>query len=173
MQQLREIPAFFGSGIEVYFLVLLIAVPLFFLYSWLFKKIIRKDSFRKVITWTATLTTTILVYFGLITLLLYWITYTPTKKFTRQEWSSNKNERFQMADDLIKRKLLINKDSNAVKQLLGSSHHGNHNWRSDSANTWLYDMGMGGGGLGFRFHYLLVRFEDGNVATVEHQKIDD
>ena len=73
-----------------------------------------------------------------------------------------------MALDLIDSKLLMGKDTNQVKQLLGDPTFGMNN-----ENSYIYDMGFGGGGLGFMFHHLIVKFESNKVVSVEHAKIRD
>ena len=73
-----------------------------------------------------------------------------------------------MANNIIKSKMLIGNDTNQIKQMLGEP--------TRSAGTtvqWTYDMGMGGGGLGFIFHSLLVKFKNQKVFSVEHGKISD
>ena len=81
---------------------------------------------------------------------------------------SNPHDRYQMADDIISDKILIGKNSNQVKQLLGKS-----NLVRATPKQWEYDMGMGGGGLGFTFHKLAVTFNQDTVATVSWVRIDD
>jgi len=103
---------------------------------------------------------------------MYWMTYTPSKDFMQQEWLSNKDERFQMADDIIESKMLIGKDTSQVKLILGNVDWSKNNWRTDSINTWTYDMGMGGG-FGLMFNHLCVKFEKGTVISVEHIKMAD
>jgi hypothetical protein len=148
------------------------AIPVFFTCKWLLKKWIKKERTRKIATWVATLVVTPIIYTGLIVLLIYWISYTPSKDFTQQEWLTNKEERYQMADDIIESKLLIGKDTNHVKLILGDTYWSDNYWRPDSINTWTYDMGIGGG-LGFMFNHLYIKFEEDKVISVEHIKIPD
>lgn len=122
---------------------------------------------RKVATWAITLIATPLIYFALIRLLMFWITYTPSRDFDKVQWHKDREGRFQMAGDIIQSKMLLGKDTSQVKQILGDAVWGN----SDS--TFVYDMGFGGGGLGFMFHHLIVKFENNKVVSVEHAKIRD
>ncbi|MBK9718206.1 MAG: hypothetical protein IPO85_11970 [Saprospiraceae bacterium] len=92
----------------------------------------------------------------------------PSRDFDQSKWLTNKEDRFEMADDLIKRKVLIDRDSSQIIQLLGIP------LVRDSLNlNWIYDMGSGGGGLGFLFHQLRITFDKNKVIKVEHIRIPD
>ncbi len=167
MHILLEIPIISGLSIEVYIILLVIAVPSFFFWRWLFKQYIKDSRRRKLATWFATLITPF-IYAGVILLFLFGITYTPSRSFDKSTWLADKQERFQMGDDIIENELILGKDTNQVKQILG-----NPTW-GDTTQTWTYDMGSGGGGLGFLLHYLHVKFDNkGRVTSVEHLKIED
>ncbi|MCC6762858.1 MAG: hypothetical protein IT252_16680 [Chitinophagaceae bacterium] len=163
---LIEIPIILGLSIEVYLILIIIAVPIFFFWSWFLKKHIKVDRTRKIATWSATLIVTPIIYLGIIMLFLFGITYSPKRDFDKSQWLTDREGRFEMADDIISSNMLTSKDSNQVKQLLGEPIRG-------SNNTWIYDMGMGGGGLGFLFHSLIIKFENEKVITVEHATIRD
>lgn len=166
---LLDIPVIPALSIEVYFILLVIAILTFFFWSWLLKKYIKVERKRKFAAWSATLIGTPIIYVGLITLFLFSITYTPSKDFNKQQWLTKKEERFQMAGSIIKSKMLIGKDATQVKQILG-----NPIWGSDTTKVWIYDMGSGGGGLGFLFHNLIVKLDrNGKVDSVEHIEIQD
>lgn len=168
------IPELFGFGIEVYVILTLIAIPTFFFWKWLLKKFIRTDRIRQITTWAATVIVTPIVYAGLIMLLIFVITYTPSKDFEKSQWLKDKEGRFEMAKDIINSKLLMDKDTIQVKQILGEPTWGSDtNWRLNKINSWTYNMGMGGGGLGFMFHHLVIKFEKQKVIAVEHVKIHD
>ena len=103
------------------------------------------------------------------------ISDTPAKDFDQSQWQTDKVGRFQMAGDIIKSKMLIGRDTNQVKQLLGDP-----TWRSDSTyqeelkNSWFYDMGMGAGGLGVVFHTLSMKFDNNKkVVAIKHSKMQD
>jgi hypothetical protein len=171
---LLEIPVIFGLSIEVYFILIIIAGTTFFFWRWLLRKIIKDGQKRKIFTWFATIIFTPIIYEGLIMLLLFGITYTPSRDFDKSQWLTDKEGRFQMASDIIDSKMLIAKDTNQVKQILGEPSLGSgSNWRQDTVNAWTYDMGNGGGGLGFMFHNLVVKFDKEQVINVEHVKIRD
>lgn len=164
-----DIPVIFGLSIEVYFILLIIAIPTFFFWRWLLKKYIKVDRTRKIATWSATLIGTPIIYVGLIMLFMFGMTYTPSKDFDKSQWLSDKEGRFQMAGDIIESKMLIGKDTTHVKQTLGEP-----TWGGDTTKVWSYDMGFGGGGLGFLFHHLNLKLDNGGkVTSVEHVKIRD
>ena len=166
---LLDIPVFFGLSIEVYFILLIIAIPTFFFWKWVLKKFIKVDRTRKIATWTATLIGTLIIYVGLIMLFMFGMTYTPSKDFDKPEWILDKEGRFQMAGDIINSKMLIDKDTIQVKQILGDP-----TWGMDTTHVWTYDMGFGGGGLGFLFHHLNLKLDSNSkVVAVEHIKIRD
>lgn len=166
---LLNIPILFGFSIEVYITLFLIAIPTFFFWRWLLKKYIKVDRKRKIAVWCATLITTLLIYLVLFQLLLFSLTYTPSRDFDRKLWSSNKENRFQMAGNIIKSKILIGKDTSQVKQMLGEP-----TWINARTQNWTYDMGIGGGGLGFLFHNLDLKLDNkGKVTSVEHIEIPD
>jgi len=171
---LLYIPVLFGYSIEVYFIHIAIAVPLFFIWKRILRNKLQDTTTRKIIAWAATIVTTPIIYAGLMVLFIYYLTYTPKRHFDKSSWLRLKSERFEMAEDLINSKQLIGKDTFQLKQLLGnpsmvyeSSSNGDH------LKSWSYDMGSGGGGLGFLFHDLSVKLKDDKVVKVEHIEIKD
>ena len=73
-----------------------------------------------------------------------------------------------MGEDLIESQCLIGKDSTQIKNLLNAPDQ-----RNDSLHIWSYDMGQGGGGLGFCFHTLNVTYKNGIVTKAEHNSFVD
>lgn len=92
----------------------------------------------------------------------------PSQEFNQTKWLAAKSERFSMGDDIVTSKLLLDKDSIQVKELLGEP-----NMKNSTTNSWIYDMGTGGGGLGFLIHHLSVTFEKNKVAKVDHHSVKD
>jgi hypothetical protein len=79
-----------------------------------------------------------------------------------------------MAGDLINSKQLIGLDTIQVKEVLGVPSSFNVNDSSgNNVKNWVYEMGSGGGGLGFLIHNLLIKFENEKVVTVEHIELKD
>lgn len=170
---LLEILVIYGLSIEVYLILLVIAIPTFFFWKWLFRKFFKVDRTRKIATWTATLIATPAIYIGLILLMLFGMAYTPNKDFNKSKWLTDKEGRFQMASNIIESKMLIGKDSNQIKEILGDPTSGSYStWQSNPINSWTYDMGMAGG-FGLLLHYLVIEFKSNRVISVTHAKIRD
>ena len=164
-----HLPVIFGFSIEVYFILLISAIPTIFFRKWLLKKFIRTERTRKLATWLTTILITPVIYAGLVAFLLFG-NFTPNKDFDKSEWIKDNEGRFQMAHDIIKSKILIGKDTNQLKQIIGDP-----SWRENTAQIWTYDMGYGGGsGFDFLFHNLKITFnKKGKVISVEHLEIRD
>ncbi len=161
-----DILKLYGLNVEFYIIFLIIVVTTFFLVQWLFKNIIINKRARNLTALTIAVAIPIF-YFGLISLVMFQITYTPNKEFDKSQWLTDKEARFQMANEIINSKMLISKDTNQVKEILSDP-----TWRSDK--MWTYDMGFGGGGLGFLFHHLYVKLDnEGKVISVVHVEIRD
>lgn len=171
---LLYIPEFFGVSIEVYILLVLLAVPVFFVFKKFFSKRLQKSKARALAPWIATFLLVPALYVAMVLLVLWRISYTPSRDFDKALWLSDREGRYQMAGDIINNRLLMGRDSNGVKELLGQPE-----WKQGPSSlapvqTWSYDMGMGGGGLGFLFHDLLVKFDSNyKVTVVEHMQIAD
>ena len=112
------IPPLFGIGIDVYFILIVISIPTYYIFRWLLKKCIQVDKTRKIATWTATLIATPILYFGLILLWLISMSYHPTYDFDKQKWFANKESRYEISEDIIESKMLIGKTKLNLKSLL-------------------------------------------------------
>ncbi len=150
-----------GWRIEMYIYLLLAGITIFFLLKWMLKNIFRVHSVlvRTILSSIATL----------IGVFIFSTEYNPGEVFNREDWMKEEQKRLPMATDMIRSKMLIGKDTNQVKQLLG-----NPAWRTDSTyqpgyrNVWVYDMGWGTAGLGFAWHLLNIRFDKTRVIDVDH-----
>jgi hypothetical protein len=163
-----QIPIFFGLSIEVYFILLLISFPTYFFLHWVFRKRLDDKTKRNIVALVSTIILTPIIYLGLIGIFIYFISREPSSDFVKSKWLTDREGRFEMGDDIVKSKILIGKDTNQVKELLGRATF------QDSLNVlWTYDMGCGGGGLGFLFHNLSVQFDKGKVFKVDHIRIKD
>lgn len=168
MTHLLEIPVFFRMGIEVSFILLLISIPTYFFWRWVFRKRIVDKTKRNITSLVSTIILTPVIYLGLIGILIYLISREPSSDFDKSKWLTDREGRFAMGDDIVKKNILIGKDTNQVKQLLGQP-----TWQDSLNTSWTYDMGMGGGGLGFLFHNLSVQFDKAKVVKVDHIRIKD
>lgn len=162
------LPIIYGISLEVFVINICIALLLYFPLRWTIKKLISNRLIGNIITWISALTIALIIYIGIIELYIFSITREISRDFDQSTWMTNQDERFEMADDLIKRKVLYEKDSTQVKLLIG-----NPNWQDSLNMKWTYDMGSGGGGLGFLFHMLEITFASTKVIKVEHIRIPD
>jgi len=150
----------FGLSIQVYFILIILGIPTFFVWRWLFKKFIRADKTRKIATWTATIMATPLIYVGLIMLLLFSMSYHPTHNFDREKWLTDKEMRYELSEDIIDSKMLIGKTKTEVRQILGDE---NNLERSDN---WRYYLGLRPGFANIDPDVLDIEFKDGKVIRV-------
>ena len=157
----------FISSENIIFLII-IALPTFFILRWLLKKLIKNDHYRIVSTWAGTLILTPFLYLGAIFIFFSILFHEPEKDFERSTWIADSTHRYQMAGDIINSKILIGKDQNQLIQILGYPTH-----EYPQRNQWNYEMGCGGGGLGFMIHSLEVNFDKNKVISVYHGKIKD
>jgi len=155
----------FGLDFSVYVINLIIGVILFALLRWAFKKIIRhNNSLRVFLTWFSTIILTPLVYVSLITSFILFISYYPKKKFDESVWRLNKENRYEMTDDLIDRKLLIGKTKEEVKRILGQDYF------KYSVDHWAYDVSFVPSLGGIDPDVLDVFFKNGKVEKVNQHE---
>ena len=103
----------------------------------------------------------------IISIWIFYIFSETERKFNNEDWFNKIDSRFEMGDDIVKKKILIGKDSLDVKKILGEP-----NWRQEPKKEWIYDMSTGGG-LGFQFHNLILQFNENKVISVFHKRIQD
>ena len=153
-------PTLLGISIEVYFILIVISIPTYYIFRWLLKKRIQVDKTRKIATWTATLIATPIVYFGLILLWLISISYYPANDFDKQKWFANKESRYEISEDIIESKMLIGKTKLEVRELLGDE--GN----KKESDHWDYYLGFRPGFANMDPDILDIEFKDGKVFKV-------
>ena len=146
---------------------LFIALTLFFLLRWTIGRLYQRAKYKTMVALTVSIVLTPFLYLGLIQLFMFAITYEPKKEFNQEAWLKDDRKRYYMAADIINSKLLVGKDTTEVKQLLGVPTI------SRGPSDWGYNMGEGSGGLGFMFHFLLLKVENGKVAAVKHERWQD
>jgi hypothetical protein len=160
MINLLYIPTLFGVSVEVFFILILLVIPTYYICRWLLKKYIQVEKTRKIASWTATIIATPIIYFGIILLWLFSISYHPTNDFDKQKWFANKESRYEISEDIIKSKMLIGKTKSEVRQLLGDE--GNNN----ESNHWNYYLGFRPGIANIDPDVLDIEFKDGKVFKV-------
>ncbi len=156
---------------ESFIFCIILAVPLFFFLKWLLNKTKLKQSIKAPVTIVATMLFAPVVYLTLIYVFFSFLSYEPQKKFSKKGWDEMPLERYMMIDDLVQKKLLIGKDSDFVKNTIGSSA-GSYT-DSLARTTWNYHLGMSSGGLGFLYHGMQVTFKHNKVVNVQHFRVQD
>ena len=103
----------------------------------------------------------------------YFLTKEKSRDFDKKDWIllnediEKRLHRYEMIDDLIDSRVLIDKDSIQVKELLGKP-----NYKNTNENVWTYEAGTGGG-FGFVDHFLEIYYKKNKVQKIEHKRIQD
>lgn len=165
MSKLLDIPVFFGVSIEVYFILIFLVIPTYFIWRRLLKKYIKVDRTRKVATWAATIIATPLIYVGLILLCIFSISYYPNRDFNKQKWFDNQDKRYELSKDIITSKMLIGKTKLQVRQILGDEGE-----NKESFNVWTFGLGVRPKLFNIDDSYLQVEFDSNKVVNVQQHK---
>jgi hypothetical protein len=160
--ELLFIPTLFGLSIEVYFILIILGIPTFFFWRWLFKKYIKVNKTRKLITWIATIILTPLIYVGIVMLIYFSISYYPSHDFDRQKWLTDGEKRYELSKDLINSKILIGKSKVQVRQLLGDEAD-----NENKSNVWTFGLGYRPELFNIDPDHLQIEFKDDKVVNVE------
>src|ERR1019366_9052821 len=112
-----------------------LGTPSFFFWRGLFKKYIKTDRKRRIITWLTTIFATPIIYVGVCFLILYSITYYPNRDFDKGRWDTDTTKRYELSKSIINSKILIGKSKPEVIKLLGTGQN------SEGDDTWYYDLG--------------------------------
>lgn len=164
MTKLLFIPELFGISVEVYFIILILAIPTFFIWRWIFRKYIDNKKKQNIATWTATIIATPIIYVGLVMLWIFSINYYPSKDFDKQKWLTDKEKRYELSEEIIESKILIGKTKAEVKQILGDE--GN----LENKNFWNYYLGYRPQLFGIAPDVLDIAFKDGKVIKVDQHQ---
>lgn len=152
-------------SIEVPILILLIAIPFYFLINKTLKSFkIGTDKNRWLITFISTLIISPIIYIAAILIWIFTISYYPNNDFNRDKWVSNKEERFKMSKDIIESEILIGKTKSEIIQLLGEDY-----FRYDE-NHIAYDLGFVPGIMNIDPYVLDIYFEKGKVIKVDQHE---
>jgi len=162
---LLDIPVILGIDIEVYFILIILGIPTFFFWRWLFKKYIKAETNRKVLTWLATIILTPCIYVVLILLWVFCVSYYPNRDFEKQKWFGDKEKRYELSKNIIESKMLIGKSKAQVRQILGNEPDNKDNFK-----FWRFELGVSPDFLNIDDSYLLVEFEGDKVVNVEQQR---
>jgi hypothetical protein len=109
--------------------------------------------------------------FGLFILFVILVTgcdRNPKIPFDRNKWQASDSICYQMLDDLMESKLILNKRPDEVTSILGKA-----DYRWDSLGRWQYAAGSARIGLGFGFYSLHIKFKDGLAdSMIVGERID-
>ena len=84
MNTLLLIVEFFGLSIEVYFIFMILAIPMFFLWKWVFKRYFKNDKNKTLASIITTLIVTPIIYIGIASVWLIGLCYYPEWDFDQQ-----------------------------------------------------------------------------------------
>ena len=146
---------------EVPIIILILAVPTYFLCKWIMTKLkIGNDKNRRFLAFIPTVVLSPLIYVGLIMIWIFTISYYPTNEFDKLEWDSNTEERYKLSEDIIESKMLIGKTQDEVIQILGTD------FSSNSEKMITYELGFVPGLFNIDPDYLEIKLENGIVISV-------
>ena len=148
-------------SIEVPIIVLILAIPIYFLSKWILKKWnFGNEKNRKYLAIIPSVVLSPIVYIGLIYLWIFSISYYPTNDFDKQTWKSNPEERYKMSEDIIESEILIGKTKQEIVELLGNDFY------SYSENHIAYGVGFVPGLFNIDPDVLDIYFENEKVTKV-------
>lgn len=149
---------------EIPIIALLIAVPTFLCWRWLFKKTIQTAWVRQGATWGATLVSVPLLYIAFIVAYISVVTYYPDRDFNREKWIADQETRYEYARDIIESKMLMGKTKAEVRELLGDDGH------RDTSDYWPYYLGFRPGLFNLDPDVLVIEFKEGKVVNVQQHE---
>lgn len=149
-------------GLEVYFILLFIGVLTFFFWKWVFRKFLKNPKKRKIAIWVSTIVGTPILYATLIWSIFAASAYYPHREFDSEKWKNETHTRYELTDDLISRKLLIDKSKKEVEQLLGKGV----NFES---NQWVYYVGFVPGMFSIDPYIIEITFKNNKVINVKQR----
>lgn len=152
---------------EVPVIVLIIAVPIFFIFRLILKRFIKDKKIRNWISVGGTVIIAPIVYFGLVIMFFSYLFYEPQYDFDTEKWFADKHSRYEMRDDIVESKILEGKTKIEIIKFIGKPK------MQDSTDLWKYDLGVSGAGFGWQFNYLELTFENDKVSKVNKIEIID
>ncbi|SFC61375.1 hypothetical protein SAMN04487891_11528 [Flagellimonas taeanensis] len=146
---------------EVPIIILILAVPSYFVCSWVIRKFkIGHERNRRQIAIISALLLSPFVYVSLIIIWVFSASYYTSNDFDKTEWDSNVEERYRMAEDIIDNKMLIGKTRSDVIQILGSKYSNNNE------DYLSYELGIKPGLFNIDPDYLYIKFKNEIVLSV-------
>ena len=152
----------FGIGLDAYLIIIIVGIPIFFIWRWIFKKVIASKRKRVIVTWLVTMFSTPLAYAIIILIWFLAGSYYPNHDFNKADWINNKDERYELSDDIVDSKILIGKTKADVKKLLGDEDN------KEDSDDWFYDLGFTPGSIDP--DSMEIEFRSGKVESVVRHK---
>ena len=152
---------------EVPIIILIIAIPTFFILRWILKRFIQNKKTRNLTSIAGTIIIAPILYLILIFAFFSYLFYEPQYDFDKEQWFADKHSRYEMRDDIVESGILKGKSQSEIVEIIGKPES------NDSIDLWQYDLGMSGAGFGWQFNYLKLTFENGKVTNVEKIEIVD
>ena len=152
---------------EVLIIILIIAIPTFFILRWVLKRFIQNNNTRNLTSIAGTIIIAPILYLILIFALFSYLFYEPQYDFDKEKWFGDKHSRYEMRDDIVESGILKGKSQSEIIEIIGKPES------NVSTDLWKYDLGMSGAGFGWQFNYLELTFENGKVSNVEKIEIVD
>lgn len=147
----------FGISTEVYIIVLLLMVVLFFIWKWVLKKLkVQRLSLYSII---ASIITAPIVYLIIVLCVIFTMSYYPDRNFDREVWLNNREIRYEYSTSLKKDKLLKGKTKEEVKEYLGEPDY-------VEKNALIYYIGFKPQIIGIDPDWLKISFEKDIVSEV-------
>ena len=147
----------FGISIEVYIIVLLLMVVLFFIWKWVLKKLkVQRLSLYSIIE---SIITAPIVYLIIVLCVIFTMSYYPDRNFDREIWLNNREIRYEYSTSLKKDKLLKGKTKEEVKEYLGEPD-------CVEKNALIYYIGFKPQIIGIDPDWLKISFEKDIVSEV-------
>jgi len=162
------------SSLGIALVLLTIGYLVYKFSNWILGKFIQKNKSKSLMAIFFTIILTPIIYSFLIimgfTIMTY--EYHPNIKFDNIKWEENITDRHEMKKDIIKSSILIGKSKEGLINILGNPYN-SFLRTNDTLKTWTYSLGFESHGLGIKFHYLNIYFENGIVKRVENSEILD
>lgn len=83
-------------------------------------------------------------------------------KFSKRKWEHNPQKRYQYSEDLVKKRLLINKSEREVIDLLGEPTN-----KYDSLNYWRYQTGIESVWINEALYFLYINWHNEKVISAK------
>lgn len=152
---------------EVPIIIIIIAIPTFFIISWILKQFIQNQKTRNLTSIAGTIIIAPILYLILVFAIFSYLFYEPQYDFDKEKWFADKHSRYEMRDDIVESRILLGKSQSEIVEIIGKP------LSNDSNDLWKYDLGMSSAGLGLQFNYLELTFENGKVTKAEKIEIID